>query len=155
MCKKIFVAAPFNGTEVEKEERVKNLSEYCVKLFNQGDSPISALLMGLSFAKYGNLPTDTETWKIFSETLLKGCDELHVLMLDGWDKSTGVSIEIAKANNMGIEIKYINPNKKLFNYKCKKCGSTYTDLKSPLSFNDCQTIQPSTGKCDGFLVETK
>ena len=119
MSKKIFVASPFNGTEAEKEERVSKLSLYCVELFNQGDCPFSALLMGLSFAKYGNLPTDTETWKVFSKTLLKGCDELHVLMLDGWDKSSGVAIEITKANSMGIEIKYINPTKKLFNYKCK------------------------------------
>lgn len=105
--KKIFVAGPFNGTEDEKEFRVKTISQYCVALFNEGFSPISPLLMGLSFAKYGDLPTDTETWKVFSETLLKGCDEVHVLCIDGWENSSGIKIETNKANELEIPIKYI------------------------------------------------
>ena len=87
---------------------MKSIAEYCVKLFNDGLYPISALLMGLSFAEYGKLPTDTETWREFSVTMLKGVDELHVLMLDGWDKSTGVIYEIERAQEMGITIKYID-----------------------------------------------
>lgn len=108
--KKFFVAGPFNGTEEEKEFRTKRIAEYCVKLFNDGFSPISALLMGLSFAKYGSLPIDTETWKKFSENMLNGCSELHVLTLPGWDKSSGVKIEINRALQMGLKIVYINPN---------------------------------------------
>ena len=108
MSKKIFVAGPFNDkSEDIKNFRIKSISEYCVKLFNKGDSPISALLMGLSFAKFGNLSTDTETWTTFSETLLKGCDEMHVLCVDGWDKSTGVLAEIELANSLNIKVTYV------------------------------------------------
>ena len=108
MSKKIFVAGPFNAdSEDIKNKRVQSIAEYCVKLFNNGDSPISALLMGLSFAKYGNLTTDTDTWKVFSETMLKGCDEVHVLKIEGWQKSSGVKIEIEKAIRLNIPIKYI------------------------------------------------
>lgn len=108
MSKKIFVAGPFNdNSEDIKNFRIKTISEYCVKLFNKGDSPISALLMGLSFAKFGNLSTDTNTWITFSETLLKGCDEMHVLCVDGWDKSTGVKIEVEEATRLNIDIIYI------------------------------------------------
>ncbi len=70
--------------------------------------PISALLMGLTFADVGGLPTNTETWTYFCEQMLSGCDELHVLMLDGWEKSGGVAAEIEVAKNLGIEIKYVN-----------------------------------------------
>ncbi len=109
MSKKIFVAGPFNANSEDiKNERIKIIAEYCVKTFNGGNSPISALLMGLSFAKYGNLTTDTETWKLFSETMLKGCDEVHVLKIEGWEKSNGVKIEIEKAIELKIPIKYIS-----------------------------------------------
>lgn len=111
MSKKIFVAGPFNGVSDEiKEERVKTIKLYCVKLFTEGETPISALLMGLTFAEVGELPTDTETWIKFCEKMLKGCDELHVLMIAGWEKSSGVASEIEMANKLGIEIKYITLN---------------------------------------------
>jgi hypothetical protein len=74
--------------------------------------------MGLSFAKHGDLPTDTATWTTFSETMLKGCDELHVLMLDGWDKSSGVKIEIAEAERMGIPVIYVKPD--VWNFMSEK-----------------------------------
>jgi hypothetical protein len=111
MGRKIFVAGPFNGvSEEEKQGRVNSIKLYCVKLFSEGDTPISALLMGLTFADIGGLPTNTEMWMEYCEKMLNGCDELHVLMLDGWEKSTGVAAEIEIAKRLGIEIKYINLN---------------------------------------------
>ena len=108
---KIFIACPYNGTDDEKETRVETLSKYCVYMFERGNSPISPLLMGLMISKHGSLPTDTETWKVYSETLLKGCDQMHVLMLDGWDKSTGIKYEILEAQKIGITIVYVEmPN---------------------------------------------
>jgi len=106
-CKKIFVGGPFNGTEEEKKIRTEKIAVYCVKLFNEGNSPISGLLMGLTFAQYGNLPTDTNTWIKFCENMLKGCDELHILKLEGWDKSSGVKMELEEARKLGIVIKFI------------------------------------------------
>lgn len=108
MNKKIFVAGPFNGgDDVIKELRVKTIKKYCVSLFSEGNTPISALLMGLTFADVGGLPTDTSTWSQFCENMLKGCDELHVLMIEGWEKSGGVAAEIEVAKKLGIKIEYI------------------------------------------------
>lgn len=108
MSKKIFVAGPYNTPDTTvKDYRMNTIKDYCVKQFLEGNSPISALLMGLVYAEHSALPTDTDTWRTFSETLLKGCDELHVLMLDGWDKSSGVKSEIDSANKLNILIKYI------------------------------------------------
>lgn len=90
-----------------KEHRVKTITEYCSSQFIKGNSPISPLLLGLSYAKQSNLPTDTKTWSVFSETLLKGCDELHVLMINGWEESIGVQVEIKEAIKLKIKIKYI------------------------------------------------
>ena len=92
--KKIFIAGPYNDpNETVKEYRVKAITEYCVSQFIKGNSPISPLLLGLSYAKHSNLPTDTKTWTSFSETLLKGCDEIHVLMINGWEESTVLDVK--------------------------------------------------------------
>lgn len=108
MSKKIFVAGPYNASDKSiMENRMNTIKDYCVKQFLEGNSPISALLMGLVYAQHANLPTDTNTWRTFSETLLKGCDELHVLMLDGWEQSSGVKSEIESATKLNISIKYI------------------------------------------------
>lgn len=106
---KIFVAGPYNHPEESiKQFRLNKITEYCTNLFLNGMSPISPLLVGLNMAKFANLPTDTETWKVYSETLLKGCDELHILMLDDWEKSKGVEYEIEAAKKMNIKIKWIH-----------------------------------------------
>jgi hypothetical protein len=103
---KIFVAGPYNHPdEIIKSERLLNIKKYCVKVFNEGDAPISALLMGLSISDIGGLPTDTETWREFSKKMVKGCDEMHVL--SGWEESGGVKAEIEEALRIGIIVKYI------------------------------------------------
>lgn len=105
---KIFVAGPFNHPDQNvKDARVRAIAEYCVRMFNEHKNPISALLMGLSFAAHGNLSTDTKTWETFSGTMVRGCDELHVLMMEGWEESSGVKLEIEIAQHLGIPVRYI------------------------------------------------
>lgn len=56
MSKKIFVAGPFNSPDVAiKEERITVIKDYCVRMFREGHSPISALLMGLVYAEHADL----------------------------------------------------------------------------------------------------
>lgn len=106
--KKIFVACPYNGKDPDvKEIRVLTLKDYCIKLFKDGNSPISPLIMGLSLAEVGSLPTDTETWETYSKVLMKGCDEVHILCLEDWELSLGVNIERFEAEKLNIPIKYI------------------------------------------------
>jgi len=41
----------------------------------------------------------------------------------------------------------------VFNYRCKKCGSTYTQLKKKLDYSNCVVEKPITReKCNGHLV---
>lgn len=48
-------------------------------------------------------------WLEFDLRILDICDELWVLMLDGWKESQGVAREMKEAKRRGILIKYIDP----------------------------------------------
>lgn len=48
-------------------------------------------------------------WIEFDMRLLRACDELWVLKLDGWEDSRGVNTEIAEATHLKIPIRYIDP----------------------------------------------
>jgi nucleoside 2-deoxyribosyltransferase len=49
------------------------------------------------------------TWMKADLPILRKCDELHVLCLDGWRLSKGVSREIQYADAMGIPVKQVFP----------------------------------------------
>ena len=108
--KKIFIAIPYNHPDDEvKKYRLDTIKSHCIKIFEEGNAPVSPLLMGLSLADHGGLPTDTNTWVSYCKTLVATCDEFHVLTVDGWDNSLGVKTEINTGLEFGLEIKYINP----------------------------------------------
>lgn len=50
-----------------------------------------------------------EFWKSFDEAMLRKCDELVVLTLDGWRESVGVTAEIELARSLGLEISLTDP----------------------------------------------
>lgn len=107
--KKIFVAGPYNSDDQSTMDyRLNKIIKYCTDLFLKGDASITPLILGLSYAKKASLPTDSNTWRKFSETLLKGCDEIHVLMMNGWEESKGVQFEIEEAKRLNITVKYID-----------------------------------------------
>ena len=105
---KVVVVAPFNTPDVVlKKKRVHTIGVYCGELFKQGIVPVSALLLGLAIAEHNDLPTDSATWINFSKNCVRGCDELHVLQLEGYLDSIGVQLEIAEAMELGIKIVYV------------------------------------------------
>ena len=50
-----------------------------------------------------------DTWMKADLPLLRKCDELHVLCLEGWRSSRGVTKEIEYADAMGIPVKQVFP----------------------------------------------
>jgi hypothetical protein len=53
------------------------------------------------------MPTTWDFWSVVDYKFLDASSELYVLMLDCWDKSTGVAAEIKYAEQIGLPIKYI------------------------------------------------
>ncbi len=48
-------------------------------------------------------------WREFDKTMLKRCDRLLIITMDGWVQSKGVLAEITVAEELGIPIDKINP----------------------------------------------
>lgn len=59
---------------------------------------------------YAKIPGNWAYWGEYSELLLKRCDALVIVMIDGWDTSIGVLGEIEIAKRSGINIYCIDPS---------------------------------------------
>jgi len=53
------------------------------------------------------LPTDWAFWQHVDREHLERCDEMVVLMLDGWEESAGVQAEIRIARELGKPVRYL------------------------------------------------
>lgn len=58
----------------------------------------------------GSLPQTTEFWMGQDLPILRKCDRVKVLMLDGWQSSKGVAAEVKAAEAVGIPVEFIEHN---------------------------------------------
>jgi hypothetical protein len=48
-------------------------------------------------------------WQQIDREHLRRCDEVVVLMLDGWDRSVGVREEVCIARELGKPVRFLDP----------------------------------------------
>ena len=53
------------------------------------------------------LPTAWPAWERIDRSFLERCDEVAVLMLDGWDQSVGVRAELRIARELGKPVRFL------------------------------------------------
>lgn len=108
LSKVVYVASPYNHPDDDyRYLNFLKVSKYSARMIANGHVVISPIAYGHPLLSYSEMPYDFEFWSNFCLSILNKCDELHVLTLDGWDKSRGVLEEIEYAKKMGIEIKYV------------------------------------------------
>ena len=56
-----------------------------------------------------DVPGDWSYWESLDRRFLEMCDEMAVLMLDGWNESKGVQAEIRIARDLGKPVTYLRP----------------------------------------------
>ena len=49
-------------------------------------------------------------WREYDLTMIDHCDEMWVVMMPGWEKSTGVQSEIRHCNFTGKPVRYVDPH---------------------------------------------
>jgi hypothetical protein len=114
--KLVYLAGPYSQYE-NKEVLMTAImgisGMYMMK--NPGEHVVSPLFNHYSIHLTPGMEGDYNFWGDYSINLLKRCDKVIVVMLPGWDQSTGVKDEIEKATASGIEIVYVDPVEFNFN----------------------------------------
>jgi hypothetical protein len=55
-----------------------------------------------------NMPASFEFWMELDEDYIRHCDKVLVYRMKGWERSKGITHEIAYAESLGIPVEYID-----------------------------------------------
>ena len=101
---KIFLSLPYTGME-QKSFDIAN--EHAAKLISQGHIVFSPISHSHPIAKAGNLPGGFEFWWKQNKSFLDWCDEVVVLMVEGWLESSGVQREVHYATKIQKPVHFV------------------------------------------------
>lgn len=105
----IYLASPYSHDDHNvREMRFLSACAAAASLMRQGKHVYSPIAHTHPIAKFG-LPLDWSFWGEYDRKFLAVCESMIVLMLDGWDKSKGVSAEMQIAKDMNIPITFMEP----------------------------------------------
>ena len=106
----IYLASPYSHLDPSvREARFDAACQATVELVRAGHVVFSPIVHGHPLVRF-DLPTTWEYWERFDREYLRRCDEMLVLMLDGWRESRGVQAEIDLAIEMDLPIRYLSPS---------------------------------------------
>lgn len=106
-----YLASPY----ASKDPKVMNYRKIkacntIVSLLDKGVYAISPIAHNTNLVteSYYTLPTGWDFWKPYDFAMIKACDALLVLTIDGWEDSFGVTAEIEYAKELEMDVQYIN-----------------------------------------------
>jgi len=103
----IYLASPYTHCDLEVcEQRFEAACRAAAELVLVGKTVFSPVAHSHAICRYG-VPGDWQFWQLHDRRYLDVCDEVVVLMLDGWQKSVGVQAEIAIARECGKPITFL------------------------------------------------
>lgn len=105
----IYLASPYSDPEpAVREQRFHAACAAAAALLRAGHRVFSPIAHGHPLTRH-SLPGDWTFWESHARWYLERCDEVVVLMLDGWNDSEGVRAEIAIATELGKVVWYRYP----------------------------------------------
>lgn len=127
----IYLAGPFSHTEkaIMNEREIQH-AKCAIALKQQGLSIYAPITETTALEKLGGLKeTSWAYWREHDLNLLSRCDELWVMLLDGYKESLGVKGEVKFAVKNSIPIKFV------------AIDGSYTLIKDILKEFDVKTIE--------------
>jgi hypothetical protein len=104
-----YLASPYSHPDpAVREQRFREACRATAALLRAGLAVFSPIAHSHVLVDYG-LPTEWDWWEHFDRRYMEPCDEVIVLMLDGWRDSAGVQAEIRMAERMGKPVRYAAP----------------------------------------------
>jgi len=104
----IYLASPYSHPDpAVREQRFRQACAAAAALLRAGHAVFSPIAHSHPLVEYG-LPTDWSFWERHDREHLARCDEVVVLLLEGWEESHGVQSEINIAQEMGKPIRFVD-----------------------------------------------
>ena len=105
----IYLASPYSHLDaIVREQRFLAACQAAGQLMRSGQRVFSPIAHSHAIVQHG-VPADWAYWEAFDGHMLSRCDELVVLMLEGWRESEGVQAEIDLALELDYPIRYLDP----------------------------------------------
>ncbi|MFO0916615.1 MAG: DUF1937 family protein [Pirellulales bacterium] len=105
----IYLASPYShDSPAVRQQRYEDACQAVVQLLHAGHAAFSPIVHSHPLVSY-SLPTDWAFWQRVDQEHLRRCDQIIVVMLDGWEESRGVAAEIDIARELGLPIDYVSP----------------------------------------------
>jgi hypothetical protein len=102
-----YLASPFTHTDpLVRQTRFEAACRAAAALIAQGKIVFSPISHSHGICAYG-IPHDWQFWQQLDRRYLAACDEVVVLMLDGWRESIGVQAEISAARELGKPVTFL------------------------------------------------
>jgi hypothetical protein len=106
----VYLASPYTHPDWQiRERRFASACKAVARLMGWGVVAYSPVAYTHSVAINGNCPVEWQHWIEFDLKFLSLCSVFSVLMLPGWEISSGIRIETAKAQELGKPIYYLRP----------------------------------------------
>lgn len=103
-----YLASPYTCSDPEvRRWRFEAACRAAAELISQGKIVFSPIAHSHVICQYG-IPLDWQYWQKHDRRYLEVCDEVIVLMLDGWQESVGVQAEIAIAWELGKPVSFLS-----------------------------------------------
>lgn len=111
-----YLAGPFSNPDQKiMDERKVLHAKLAVLLKNRGESIYAPIPETTCLTELGGLSgTSWKDWREHDLNLLQRCDELYVMLIQGWRESLGVRGEVKFAIQNNIPIRFINMEGELF-----------------------------------------
>ena len=119
----IYISSPYSDPDKQiMQYRYKEVLEFMRFLIRQKTSPISVVAMCHPLQLKG---TDQAFWKAYYTPILEASEKVAVLMLSGWQSSTGVLDELDTARTLNKSIDFYSISEGAY----QKVQRTYTYQK--------------------------
>ena len=104
----IFLASPYSHESAKvREIRYNDALEITTAILRRGRFIFSPIVFCHHIALQHKLPKDAAYWEAYNEAMLKVCDELYILCINGIDTSKGVHREIILAESISMRRTFV------------------------------------------------
>jgi len=112
----IYLASPYSHPDKDIEHRrYLAVSHYASSMFIKEPQVvrISPIQYWHPTAVQHELPTDAMSYREFNHHLLRMCDVMELLAIEGWEDSEGIALERKWAEELGIGVNIVRLQKKM------------------------------------------